>query len=91
MKAHALGKIFESKKNIVIMGHRMQDIDSFGAAIGMYCFARHIGKDARVVINEITPSVKPFYDRFVAREELYLADFFPLFSLWLKIHLFKSA
>ncbi len=69
MKAHALGKIFESKKNIVIMGHRMQDIDSFGAAIGMYCFARHLGKDARVVINEITPSVKPFYDRFVAREE----------------------
>jgi hypothetical protein len=28
---------------------------------------------------------------FVAREKLYLADFFPLFSLWLKIHLFKSA
>ncbi len=69
VKAHALSKIFESKKKIVIMGHRLQDIDSFGAAIGMYCFARHMGKEAKVVINEITPSVKPFYDRFIGRDE----------------------
>ncbi len=67
--AHALRRIFESTEKIVIMGHRLPDIDAFGAEIGMYCFARHLGKEAYIVINDISSSVKPFYDRFIGRED----------------------
>ena len=69
VKAHALRKVIESKERVIIMGHKFADIDAFGSAIGMYCFARHLGKDAYVVLNEISPSVRTFYDRFESREE----------------------
>ena len=69
VKAHALRKVIESKDRVIVMAHKYADIDAFGSAIGMYCFARHLGKEAFVVINEISPSVKPFYDRFASREE----------------------
>jgi len=36
MKAHALREIIESKEQVVIMGHKIADVDSFGAAIGIY-------------------------------------------------------
>lgn len=67
--AHALRRIFESTGKIVIMGHKLPDIDAFGAEIGMYCFARHLGKEAYIVINDISSSIKPFYDRFIGRED----------------------
>ena len=69
VKAHALRKVIESKDRVIIMGHKYADIDAFGSAIGMYCFARDLDKEAFVVLNEISPSVKPFYDRFMSREE----------------------
>ena len=69
VKAHALRKVIESKERVIVMGHKYADIDAFGSAVGMYCFAKHLGKDAYVVLNDISPSVKPFYDRFASREE----------------------
>ncbi len=69
VKAHALRKVIESKERVIIMGHKYADIDSFGSALGMYCFARHLGTEAYVVLNDISPSVKPFYDRFLSRDE----------------------
>ena len=40
------------------------DVDSFGAAIGIYRIAKTLGKKANVVINDVTKSVRPILKRF---------------------------
>ena len=56
----------ESKDRLLIMGHRLSDVDSFGAAIGIYRIATALNKKAHVVINEITSSVRPVMERFLS-------------------------
>lgn len=69
VKAHALRKILESKERVVIMGHRLPDMDAFGASVGIYCFAREMGKEAHIVVNDLSAGIKPFYERLKGREE----------------------
>lgn len=75
VKAHALRELVEAKENIVIMGHAIGDMDSFGAAIGIYRIAKTLNKRAYIVINEITKSVRPVMDRFTDNPE-YEDDMF---------------
>lgn len=64
VKAHALKEIISTKDKVIVMGHRMTDVDSFGAAIGVYCIARALGRKTHIVINEVSTSVKPLIDLF---------------------------
>ena len=64
VKAHALKEIIMTKDNVIIMGHRMTDVDSFGAGIGVYCIARFLDKKAHIIVNEISTSVQPLVDIF---------------------------
>lgn len=68
VKAQAMKQIIEANDNVIVMGHQNPDIDAFGAAVGIYEVARHLGKKAHIVLNEVTPGIKPFYDRFEGRE-----------------------
>jgi c-di-AMP phosphodiesterase-like protein len=65
VKAHALKEFVEAKDKVVIMGHAIGDVDSFGAAIGIYRIARTLNKKAHIVINEVTTSVRPLMTRFI--------------------------
>lgn len=65
VKAHALRELLESKDRVLIMGHRLPDIDSFGASIGIYRIATALNKKAHIVINDVTSSVRPMMERFV--------------------------
>ena len=65
VKAHALKEFIEAKDKLVIMGHSIGDVDSFGAAIGVYRIAKTLNKKAHIVINEITTSVRPMINRFL--------------------------
>lgn len=47
VKAHALREIIESREHVIIMGHSISDVDSLGAAIGIYCAAKVLGKRHR--------------------------------------------
>ena len=64
VKAEALREFIMSKDQIVVMGHRLADVDSFGAAVGIYRAAQTMQKKAHIVIDEITTSVRPFYEDF---------------------------
>ena len=64
VKAEALREFIMSKDQIIVMGHHMADVDSFGAAIGIYRAARTMEKKAYIVLDEITTSVRPFYEDF---------------------------
>lgn len=75
VKAHALREIIESREHVVIMGHTISDVDSLGAAIGVYCAARVLGKKAQIVLNEVTTSLRPLVECFT-EEKGYPADMF---------------
>ena len=75
VKAHALRELMENKDGLLIMGHKMPDIDSFGAALGIYRIATSLNKKAHIVINEVTTSVKPMMDRFIGNPD-YPEDMF---------------
>ena len=75
VKAHALREIIESREHVIIMGHSISDVDSLGAAIGVYCAARVLGKKAQIVLNEVTSSLRPLVEGF-SEEKGYPADLF---------------
>lgn len=75
VKAHALRELMETKDRLLIMGHKLGDIDSFGASIGIYRIASSLNKKSHIVINEVTTSVQPMLDRFLNNPE-YPEDLF---------------
>ena len=62
VKAHALRELLETKEKVVIMGHKIGDIDSLGSAVGIFRAAQTINKKAYIVINEITSSIRPMLE-----------------------------
>lgn len=75
MKAQALRELMESREDVIIMGHSIADVDSLGAAIGLYCAARDLGKNARIVLNTVTTSLRPLVEPF-SEENGYPEDMF---------------
>ena len=75
VKAHAIKELVQTHENVFIMGHSISDIDCLGAAIGMFCAARELGKKAHIVINKPSVTLKPFMDLFTT-EKGYDADLF---------------
>ena len=59
MIANALLELVNTHDNILIMGHRFGDLDSIGAATGLCCALKKLGKDASVVVNFENNLAKP--------------------------------
>ena len=66
VKAEALREFIMAKDQVIVMGHRIADVDSFGAAIGIWRAATTMQKKAYIMIDEITVSVRPLYNAFCA-------------------------
>lgn len=75
VKAHALREIIESRERLLIMGHSISDVDCIGAAIGIFCAARVLGKKAQIVLNDVSTSIRPLKDS-LAEEKGYPPDLF---------------
>ncbi len=75
VKAQALREIMTEKETVVVMGHKVTDIDTLGAAVGIYCAARIVGKKAHIVTSDITGGIKPWVQIFTEDKE-YDHDFF---------------
>lgn len=75
VKAHALKEYIENKDKVVIMGHSLADIDSLGAAVGVYRIAKTLEKKAHIVVTEVTGSVRPVMELFKNSTE-YEEDMF---------------
>ena len=50
--ANALVQLIRDSSQVMIMGHKMSDMDAFGAAVGMACAVRHREKPVHIVINQ---------------------------------------
>ena len=64
VKAHALREIITAKDRVLVMGHRMPDVDSFGSAVGIYRIARALDRKANIVLTESTSAIQPLVDLF---------------------------
>ena len=64
VKAHALKEIIAGKDRVIIMGHRLADIDSFGASVGIYRIAQALDRKAHIVLNEVSNTMQPLVDLF---------------------------
>ncbi|MDE5680005.1 MAG: DHH family phosphoesterase, partial [Lachnospiraceae bacterium] len=64
VKAHALKEIIAGKDRVIIMGHRLPDVDSFGAAVGIYRIAQALDRKAHIVLNDVSNSLQPLVDLF---------------------------
>lgn len=68
VKAHALGEIIASKDRVLVMGHRNGDVDSFGAAVGIYRIAKTLDRKAHIVLDDVTTSIQPLRELFYGEE-----------------------
>ncbi len=69
VKAHALKEIITAKDRVLVMGHRNTDVDSFGAAVGIYRIAKTLGRSAYIVLDDATAAIRPQLDAFNSRLE----------------------
>ena len=60
--AHALEELMAECEKVIIMGHVNPDIDAMGAALGIYRIATSLRKDAYILTNEESASIKEFIE-----------------------------
>ncbi len=75
VKAQALKEFITGKDKVVVMGHKITDVDAFGAAIGIYRAAKTLGKSVHIVINDPTTSIRPLMAGFLENSD-YENDMF---------------
>ncbi len=68
VKAQALREIISSKERVLIMGHRIPDADSFGAAVGIYRIAKTLDREAHIVLSGVGATIQPVLDLFKSHE-----------------------
>ena len=59
VKAQALKEFMSTKDRVVVMGHKITDVDALGAAIGIYRAGKTLGKPVNIVVNDPTTSIRP--------------------------------
>lgn len=64
VKAQALREFIENSEEVVVMGHKITDIDSLGSAVGIYRAAKMLDKKAHIVLGDINSSIRPWVNMF---------------------------
>ncbi len=76
--ATALAELIKDSTGVIVMGHKNADCDSLGAAVGITCIARKMGKRANIVMStkssadnmmEKLRTVKEYEDVFISAED----------------------
>ncbi|MBR6568405.1 MAG: DHH family phosphoesterase [Clostridia bacterium] len=62
--AKSIAEIISNSDNVLIMGHRFSDFDSFGSSVGMLSIAEHFSKPSHIIINEKNTLAGPLVDLF---------------------------
>lgn len=70
--SYALRQIIDQSSNVIIMGHRVGDMDSLGASIGLYSIARSRGKKSFIVLNNVNHALKNMHERMKKEESHYI-------------------
>ena len=65
VKAQAFEELLQTKGKVLIMAHKRPDADALGSSIGIYRLVTAMGKEAHIVINEITEAIRPLMNTFM--------------------------
>lgn len=77
VKAHAFRELLENKDKVIIMGHKILDMDAFGAAIGIWRIATSLNKKAHILMGDVNPSARPMIEKFKTVEypdDLFISE-----------------
>lgn len=75
VKSASFRETLDTKDKVLIVGHKKGDFDSFGASIGVYIMAKHLGKDTHIVINSLTKATEEMKTKFI-ENNAYPKDMF---------------
>lgn len=75
VKAQAFKELLDSKDKLIVMGHKMGDVDSLGSSVGFWKIATAFNKKAYIVLGDSDNSVRPLKQRFLESED-YPKDMF---------------
>ena len=75
VKAQALRELMALHTPVYIMGHSSGDNDSFGASVAIYRAAVSMSRQAHIILDTVSFSVRPFWERFQASAD-YPRDMF---------------
>ena len=50
--SNALADIVSDSDKIIVMGHKRPDFDAVGACVGIYTFAKFLGKECYIILND---------------------------------------
>lgn len=67
--AKTIAEIISDCDNVLIMGHRFSDFDSFGSCIGMLSIVDHFQKPAHIIINDKSTLAGPLIEAFRAERD----------------------
>lgn len=67
--AHALNELVHGATNILIMGHESPDIDSMGAALGLYRMSKNAEREVNIVLNTPNVMISRLLERLSKYEE----------------------
>ncbi|MBU5673694.1 DHH family phosphoesterase [Paenibacillus brevis] len=68
--AHALRDLMQESDRVIIMGHRMPDLDVIGASIGVMKAADMYKVEAHIVLDESNPGIERLMERIRQEEPL---------------------
>ncbi len=69
VKAQALKEFISSKDRVVVMGHKITDVDALGAAIGIYRAGKTLGKPVHIVVNDPSTSIRPLMAGYIGNPD----------------------
>lgn len=69
--SHALRDLIKESDNVIVMGHKMPDMDSIGAAIGIVKAAQLCGKEAYIVLEGVNPAIQRMMEMLKEDEKLH--------------------
>lgn len=67
--AGVLRELMEQSERVYIMSHQLPDLDSLGSAMGIYRCARHIKKEAYIILDKANHSVDYLLKEIHKRDE----------------------
>lgn len=67
--ASALRELILDSGNIYVMGHKYADMDSLGAAVGICCIGRKLGKRVQIVMDTENNAVHPVLNKLMKAPE----------------------
>lgn len=71
VKSQALREMIAARDRVIVMGHKMTDIDSLGACVGVCRAAMQLDKPVFIVLGEINSSIRCWVNMLKTTDETY--------------------